>query len=327
MRTRIFVLAIWVFSVMAMMCVGSAWAINRGPELRGVRLGIDSNKDTYVSGEPIIVTLTITNVGTVDITDRWFAYARGFEVDLEDSSGRPVQMSVLNADKEQEITDWVYKLGPGESVKTSFDLLRGDIIGSSPCFPKLAKGVSGGAGWVSGYAVKPGTYRLRVWHDLQLTRKADGILNRLETSAMFSIREPNSEEKQALSLFETLRMAGDKAIAAYGRVWSEHPQTPYAPYAQYYAGRMLQNRGSNADAAAKYSALLTQAPDFPLAANALYFEAKAQRALGRKDKAREIAARLRKDYWNCLIQPDVPMPNRQQGSRIQLLCGELGVKD
>ena len=70
----------------------------------------------------------------------------------------------------------------------------------------------------------------------------------------------------------------------------------------------------------------TATPNFRLLPDVLYHQAEALKKQGQLAQARTVAAALRDRYRNHLIEPDVPMPNRQPGSRIQILLKELGME-
>jgi hypothetical protein len=305
----------------------------------GLHLSLDFSKRSYVLGEPIIVRVSINNAGKTPVTDRWFAYTRGFTLELEDAEGHGAQMNVLYVAKAQAITDWVFTVLPGQTVTTTFDLVRGSIIGSTPVFPRFADFAMPSQQRIPGYAVAPGVYRLTATHSLPMNKTEDGNVIILQVSKEFTLRAPTAQEKEALTLFETVpqftsadakeaEKAAEKsqqdALAAYQRVWSEYPTTPFAPYALYYSGRIHQYQGELGAAADAYSLLMQRFPQFPLTAEVLYHHSLALHGLAREQDARQLAGILAQRYQNHLIEPDVPM--KEKGSRIRLLLKELGME-
>ncbi len=304
----------------------------------GLTLSVDFNKTSYflgepvyVLGEPVVVRLSICNTSGRPITDRWFSYTRGFYLSLENAAGRRVHMEETEGERVQRITDFVYILAPGQTVTTAFDLTRGDIIARSECFPRLARWVRRDEQWVPGYVVEPGTYRLRVTQDLRMNKAEDGGLIRLRCSKEFTIREPNNVEKQALALFASQpRSSGPgeetsqiTALADYEYLWKTYRETPYAPYALYYAARILQYQNRFSAALADYALLMQEFPQFPLRADALYYQTLALRAAKQSEQAGATALMLRDQFKNHLIAPDVA--TKDKGSRIQLLLSQMGM--
>lgn len=295
---------------------------------------ISLDKHSYVIGEPITATVTITNTGDKPVTDRWFAYARGFHLRLEDTTGKRIAMNVLFADIAQDITNWVKTLSPGEMVSTSFEITRGDIVAGSAFFPRLACRRTESETRVPGYVVKPGTYRLVARHYLELNRWPGEPLNELRASVEFALRPADPQEQAVLSLFEAQPSftgtgadeSQTNALAVYAQIVSEYPKSVFAPYALYYIGRIRQQRGETAAALDAYSRLISDYQAFPLMANAVYFKAKALLDAGERDQAKDVASTLRDRFPNYLVAPDVEMPKHEKGSRIGLLLRDVGLE-
>lgn len=298
-------------------------------EANGLRLSIDFNKACYVLGEPIIVRLSISNVGTEPITERWFAYTRGFYLDLENAAGTRVGMEELESEKEQIITDVVCALQPGETVSTAFDLTRGDIAASSPFFPKLARILFPTEPVIREYVVKHGTYRLFVMHRLQMNKSDGEVPACMKASKEFTVLPPNDEQTKALVFFETIprfdragaEASQANALADYDLVWKQYRSTPFAPYALYYSARILQRQGDLTNALAKYSELRQACPDFPLIADLLYYQATALIDAGKASDAKAVASLLESQFSNHLVSPDVA--TKEKGSPVRLLLDRL----
>jgi hypothetical protein len=293
------------------------------------------NKQNYIWGEPIVVTVTITNTGRQTISQRWFGTGGSFCCKVLDASGKGIPTVTAFSFIEQTYSDWNYALPSAKSISTSFDLLRGDPIDQNGTFPKLAiyhprKGI--------GYATKTGAYRSIFSYYLQDDSSGSPRLKLQDATVSFSIRSPNNEEKEALKLFEINYMfssARDEkitnAIGNFNKIYTQYFNTPYAPYALYYCGRLLQYRGANASALSKYATLLEHYPQFPLMEDLLYYQALALRDAKQPARAHIAAQYLHDHYKNHLVSPGVPMPRAKgngmiPGSRIINFAKEMGVK-
>jgi tetratricopeptide (TPR) repeat protein len=298
-------------------------------------LSLDLNKQSYILGEPIVVLASLTNKSNVSVDDHWFSFGIGFYLRLETDTGQPVMMERIYTQRARILTDWAATLSSGQTITTANDLTRGDPVGTSPTTPRIARGVIFRKGKITGYAIAPGTYRLIAIHDLRKHKLPDGGRIRLETSKEFTVRAPQGAEKEALALFETQAFFSGEgaaesqknALAAYDKIWNEYRATPFAQYALYYSARILQTQGKLSEAEAKYSLLLEQFPDFPLLADALYYQTLIERDLKQSDKAQKSALKLREKFKNHLVAPDVPMKNHTPGSRVRILLKNMGLED
>jgi hypothetical protein len=309
------------------------------PEPEALRTSISLNKTSYIVGEPVIVEVSITNAGTTPVLDRWFSYTRGFYLSLSDVNGRRIPMYLEMTEQEQSLTDFVYSIPPGGSVKTSFDLTRGDIVDGSSYFPTLAKPDLIARDRISSYVLKPGQYRLTALQDLRMNQIPGLPPLRLKATQNFEIREPNDLERQALMLFEarpffaqpnadsdTVVAAANSqgaALLAYSQLSTAYTKTPFAEYALYYSARILHRQGKFAEAASKYQAVRVRYPAFPLLADMLYYETAALTAADKSQDASASATILRDCFRNHLVGPDVPALG--EGNRSDELLRKLGL--
>ncbi len=88
------------------------------------------------------------------------------------------------------------------------------------------------------------------------------------------------------------------AIADYGRIIAQYPQSDRAPLAQFRLAKLLQDDGKTAEAAAAYRLCAKNYPHHALAGDALAASAVCQLQVGKKDEAIADWAALAQDYSN-----------------------------
>jgi hypothetical protein len=319
--------------------------VTAGPPLK---LEIKLNRQLYTLGEPVVATFTITNVGTRDREDVWFSYDNTLYIAVEDQAGETVELYGNLADTMLRITWWRRRLPPSASVTTTMDVMVGDVVEVSPFFLRgefadfMKEPLR-----VSQYALTPGSYTFRaaqavgralhssldiVRPEGQATVRDPNSGGRLRATAPFEVRKPTDQEQAALELFKLrpalesygypkVAQSQQDALEAYQTLIQKYPETPCAPYAQYYSGRILQVQKKFQEAAKAYEALLKKHPQFPLRADALYYLVSCYAKANEKAKGREVLQTLKKEFLNHLIAPTVPYQGKM--SRVEAIEQEL----
>jgi hypothetical protein len=335
------ILYLLLFFSLTMLCSCCLAQTRNTPNLS---INAQLNKSTYIWGEPIIVTVTIKNTGKEPITNTWFSSALHFKVDLQNDKGEHLQTLFRSPGfgSTPEPTAWRHTLLPGESITTRFDLLRGDPIDDYSFFPRLSVFSPVTDIYSNIYYVrdlKSGSFTIQVSHDPDGHRRYTPALWIKSAIYKFTIKPADSVQQQALKLFEApLDLYGrdrDKkrqnTLVAFDQVWRKYPDTPYAPYAIYYQGRIFQDINQYGDALAKYDLLLRRYPNFPLKVDLLYYQAIALRDAKQPARAKIAAQYLNDHFKNHLVSPNASMPllkagGKVKGSRIINLAKEMGIK-
>jgi hypothetical protein len=300
----------------------------------GLALSVKLNKTEYVLGEPIVAEIKITNVGKYPINRRWFISIGYLTCSINDATGKIVVPDSYRTDQAFYALEWQHKLDPSQNLSIKFDLLRGDPIRNAPILPRYAYYSPAYRKFAS---LKPGRYRVRVNYNLD--DRADPRSKNILVAPVreFTVRAPSPFEKEGLQLFQQnidyfkgkeIRV---RILDTYEQLWRDYRATRYTPYAIYYSGRILQDKGENGRALAKYDLLLRRYPKFPLKEDLLYYQALALRDAKQPARARIAAQYLYDHYRNYLVTPNTPMPKsagggRVKGSRIINFAKEMGVK-
>ncbi len=297
-----------------------------------LKMDVKLNKQSYLLGEPVVVSSLVTNQASEPKETSWFSYGDKFFIQVESPVKGEVQFpSPVETERQQIFTMWRRKLLPTVSVSTALDIVVGDVSELSPFFPH-AEEISQveAKGYVSRYFLEPGSYTLVASHILSEPWRRP--LYAATAQVPFQVKEPNEKEKAALSLFrqrpiifarnkEELTHSQDNALQSYRTLLDKYPETPYAPYARYYIGRILQVQEKWPEAAAAYEATLKAHPDFPLKADLLYYLAFSYARAGDKPKARQVLQTLQKEFPNHLIAPNIRYLEKL--SRVEALEQEL----
>lgn len=301
-----------------------------------LRLEAVSNKSNYITGEPIVASFKITNLSNQAIEDFWFSYDNGFFVTLDDGAGQKASLAGIHAARVRLLTLWKQSLTPQESVTTTLDIVVGDVVEVSNFFLRGERVDMSREPVQASFLLQPGKYVV-VPIQRYPTRPWQHGLDRwisYTAKAPFEVREPTEREQAALDLFKLRPLTGNyppdpervprsqaAALAAYRELVAKYGDTPYAPYAQYYIGRILQVQGKWAAAAAAYQTTLQKHPDFPLKADLLYFLAFSLARADDKPQARQVLQRLETEFLHHLIAPNIRYLEKL--SRVEALQQEL----
>jgi tetratricopeptide (TPR) repeat protein len=294
------------------------------------------NKQSYLLGEPIVVTLTLTNTGAEPKQEVWFSYDNGFYIEVANSEEKHMSLAGLQSDGQQLVTLWSKNLKPSEIVTTSFDIVLADIIQASPFFLRGEATLIRRDSVEASFVLVPDTYSLLVRQDYPVDWWSYEPKDRRQytSKSSFQVREPTDRAKTAFELFKLHPLNGKfprdpdrparsqaAAIAAYRELIEKYSDTPYAPYAQYYIGRILQVQQKYSQAVTAYQATLQKHPDFPLKADLLYYLAFCHARAGNKDKAQEVLTTFKKEFPNHLVAPNIRY--LEKISRVEALEQEL----
>lgn len=312
-----------------------------------LHLQVEVNKKVYVVGEPIVAAVTLKNNGARPAAFTWFSYDNGFYLSVKNATGTSVPLFGEQGDPSPRLTRWQASIAPASKHTTAFDLVVGDIVEAHPAFPRAEViDFRHTPVQVVRHSLWPGKYSVEVAQDTGLVPPAPATeaekqsppwhVERLRAATPFTVRQPNTLEVAALRLFkrrpyplstdetvvsQTQRQSQDDALAAMRVLVADYPGTPYAPYARYYIGRILQVQGKYLEAAQAYETLFVKHPRFPLRADALYYLSFCQAQAGNTGRARQVLQKLKKEFPSHLIAPNIIYRDAQ--SRIEALDRKL----
>lgn len=206
---------------------------------------------TFLLAEPITLTAELTGVGPPHRDEPLFFEGGTVSLSVLDERGRAPR-------SEGEIVDTLIPRMqglPSRSFGTLVferELVAGSLLASGATTRTLQletrRSVAGG-GLLSGEPVLgPGAYTLRLRQRLlgPDTRQQAG-LEFLEADVQFELATVPEHEKAAFQLI-TSRPAGSEdsmaqALAAFRALYQAHPRSRYAPWARYFAAKLLVHLG------------------------------------------------------------------------------------
>ena len=279
-----------------------------------LRLEVRLNKSVYIVGEPIIVNLKITNLGTETVEGIWFSYVNTLRYEIRTVKGENlVPLFVYYSFYHRDVTLWRRQMQPQDAVTTAMDVMLGDIVEVSPDYERVEFHDSQ-MGQASTH-LKEGVYSIEVSH--KLPKPLKGLMS---ATAKFQVRQPTEREKVALGLFhprpyevynhkaqviKTKTAAIEECLVSYQQLCRDYPDTVYAPYAAYYIGRLWQNQQKWADAITQYESILRKYPAFPLKADLLYYLCACYLDSMEKNQARQLFHELKREFPDHLSAPTV----------------------
>lgn len=289
-----------------------------------VALSMETNKLSYVVGEPVIVSLALTNKGNQPVNARWFRLPQSLNFRIRSEDGR--RIFARTETPEGTVTIGLSTLSSKETLTTDFDIVIGDIINVSDQFPRTDGIVSTNIKDVTRYRLAPGRYTIVAVQGYAL----NGINTTATATASFEVQAPNEREKAALQLwmqrylrpiddvakkryigaeYETYKQAifawWNEAKADFQKLNREYPETPYAPYALYYSGRLAQTQENWAEAISSYEQVLKDYPKFALQVDLLYCLADCYIHAGQKIKAQQNLDLLKQRFPSHFVLPTV----------------------
>jgi hypothetical protein len=267
-QSRVFdaIARILLTSVCAVCLSGTAPASAEIPsELNGLRIDVETAKRRVLIGEPLVVTLRLTNTGedTLNVSS----------MINETPRGSPVSFAFLGPSEERAEWRTIYEadmvpprgmrqLGPGDYVVARFNLAAStNPVGMGSAVYWTCP-VAGSYAVIGRYRIPPGWDR-SLWH---------GTIESSPTS--FEVQEPQGVDRIAFDILNNESMVrhylehppfGASTKKALRKVVAEHSASTYAVYADYLLSIRVLGRERTIEHLRRF---IINHPDFPLVPDA-----------------------------------------------------------
>ena len=231
--------------------------IGKMASAQSIRLDAHMTKKSYLEGEPVVVILSLSNIGQKELAVAEPLVLEGFvSISIKNTEGKPVDAPRLVWDVALPPQDYGIEISPGQSLQQTWSINESYYFG-----------------------LNPGSYRVLSIYD---TSKHEGVYSRIWHGRLtgpeltFEVKAPTAMEENAYSL---LKKGRDILLKAQRMRYAEsrkslldlvtrHPKSVYAAYAYYLLGKSYFVKQDDktqhfAEAAEKFQDFLEKFPNYP----------------------------------------------------------------